>query len=52
MLEKNEKVYLIILVISTIVLIFSALYFTNNCPKCDETYAATKATPVVVYKIG
>jgi len=51
MLQKNEKVYLIILVSSAIILIFTALYFTNKCPKCDETYKATKETSVIVYKI-
>ena len=52
MLENNEKVYLIILVISTIVLIFTALYFTNNCPECGQTYSSKSSKPVIVYKIG
>ena len=52
MLEQNEKVYLIILVTSAILLIFMALYFTNNCPDCDETYSRKHDRPVVVYRIG
>lgn len=52
MLEKNEKVYLIILVISMIILIFTALYFTNNCPDCDETYYNKNNKQIIVYKIS
>lgn len=51
MLEKNEKVYLIILVTSVIILIFMALYFTNNCPKCDETYSIKDERPFIIYQI-
>lgn len=49
MLDKKEKVYLIVLVISAIILIFVTLYFTYNCPK---TYSVTDRQPIVVYKIG
>jgi predicted RNA-binding Zn-ribbon protein involved in translation (DUF1610 family) len=52
MLEKNEKVYLIVLVISVIILIFTALYFTFNCPGCGETYSRKHGKPVIVYRIG
>ena len=54
MLEKNEKVYLSILVISTIVLIFTAIYISNRCPDCDKTYSKNKNPnqSIVVYRIG
>jgi hypothetical protein len=52
MLQKKEKVYLIGLIISTIFLIFMALYFTNNCPECEETYSRKNDRPIVVYRIG
>lgn len=52
MLEKNEKVYLIVLITSTIILIIMALYFTNNCPECEETYSRKNDRPVVIYRIG
>jgi hypothetical protein len=52
MLEKNEKMYLIFLVASAIILIFLALYFTNNCPECEETYSRKNDRPIVVYRIG
>lgn len=52
MLEKKEKVYLIILVISMIILIFTALYFNNNCYDYDETYSNKNNKPIIVYKIS
>lgn len=52
MLDQKEKVYLIVLVISAIILIFVTLYFTYNCPNCDETYSVKEKQPIVVYKIG
>jgi cell division protein FtsL len=52
MLEQNEKVYLIVIVTSAIILIFMALYFTNNCLDCDETYYRKDDRPIVVYRIG
>ena len=51
MLENNEKIFLIILVISSIILIFMALYFTNSCPNCDETYSKNKPKSIIVYQI-
>lgn len=51
MLEKNEKIYLIILVISMIFLIFTILYFTNNCPNY-EIYSNKNNKPIIVYKIN
>lgn len=54
MLEKKEKIYLIVLVISAIVLIFTAIYLSNRCPDCDKTYSGNKnpSQAVIVYKIG
>ena len=52
MLNKKEKFYLIILVISAILLIFTAIYLTNNCPECDKTYSRNDDKPIVVYRIG
>ena len=51
MLEKNEKIFLIILVVSSIILIFMALYFTNICPNCDEIYSNKEPKSVIVYQI-
>lgn len=55
MLEKNEKIYLIILVVSAIVLIFTSIYISNRCPDCDRTYAVTSKNAnqaIIVYRIG
>jgi hypothetical protein len=52
MLVKNEKVYLIVLVISAIIMIFTVLYFTYNCPGCEEIYSKKHNKPVIVYRIG
>lgn len=52
MLEKNQKIYLIILVTSALILIFMALYFTNTCPKCAETFSKNEPKSVIVYQIG
>ena len=52
MVEKNENIYLVILVISAIILIFTSIYLTYNCPKCGETYSRKQEQPVIVYKIG
>lgn len=49
MLEHKEKVYLIILVLSAIILIFTALYLTNNYP---ETYSKKNNQPFIVYQIS
>ena len=51
MLEKNEKVYLSILVISVIFLIFTILYFTDTCPEYNEIYSNKNNKPIIVYKI-
>ena len=50
--NKQEKIYLIGLVISAIILIFTTVYFTYNCPKCGETYNIKKDQSVIVYRIG
>ena len=52
MLEKNQKVYLIFLVTSALILIFTALYFTNRCPKCAETFSKDEQKSVIVYQIS
>ena len=54
MLEKKEKVYLIVLIVSAIVLIFTTIYITDRCPDCDKTYAKNKNPnqSIVVYRIG
>ncbi len=52
MLEKSEKIYIIIGVISVIILICITLYFTFYCPKC-EVFSPKRDInrPVVVYQI-
>ena len=52
MLNENEKIYIIILVISSILLIFTAIYLTNNCPECEKNYSRKDERPIVVYRIG
>lgn len=51
MLEKNEKIYLIILVMSVIILIFMSVYIRNKCSRCDETYNKKSNQPIIVYKL-
>jgi len=51
MLDKTEKVYLVILVTSVIILIFTALYITNNCPECDRLCSKKDEQPIIVYQI-
>ena len=52
MLEKQEKVYIIILVTSVITLIFSTLFITFHCPKCDVFSSDRNINrPVIVYKL-
>lgn len=50
--SKQERVYLISLVSSAIILIFIILYLWNNCPKCDETFSKNRNKPIIIYKIG
>lgn len=52
MLEKNQKIYLIVLVTSALILICMALYFSTACPKCDETFSKTEPKTVIIYQIG
>ena len=51
MLEKHEKIFLFTLVISAIILIILAVYFTYRCPECDKTYSGQNNQPIIVYKI-
>jgi cell division protein FtsL len=52
MLEKKEKVYLSVLIVSAILLIFTAIYISNRCPDCDKTYSKNPNQSIVVYRIG
>jgi len=52
MLEKKEKVLLISFIMGIIVLIFLALFLSNKCRGCDETYKARKDQPIIIYKIS
>jgi hypothetical protein len=51
MLEKNEKTYLIVLVLISISLIFTVVYITYDCPNCNETFAKNTKRPVIIYKL-
>lgn len=52
MLEKDEKIYLIVLVTSAIILIFTTVYLSYRCPKCNETYSRKTDQPVIIYRVG
>ena len=52
MWEKKEKIALIVFVLGAMALIFTIMYITFNCPRCNETYNKNKNQPVIVYKIG
>lgn len=53
MLDRYEKIYLVVLVISTIILIFTVLYFTNKCPETYSPKSSKKPErPLIVYKIN
>jgi hypothetical protein len=50
--NKEEKIYLIVLVISAIIITFIIIYIWNKCPNCNETYSLKSNKPVIVYKLG
>ena len=49
---EKEKIYLLVLLVSIIILIFVIIYLRNNCPECRQTYSPKPEQPVVVYRIG
>ena len=48
MLEKEEKIYLVILIISTLILVYYTIYLFNNP---EDKYKKCKERPIIVYKI-
>ena len=52
MLEKKEKIYIIIQVIAIIILICTTLHLTSYCPKC-EIFSPDRNInrPIIVYKL-
>ena len=52
MLQKNERRYLIFLIVMVIILIFSTIYITFNCPTCNDIFSNKYKSPVIVYKLG
>ena len=50
--KKEEKIYLIVLVISAIIITFLIIYIWKNCPECNETYSKRSHKPVIIYKVG
>lgn len=53
MLQKHEKIYLIVLTISVIILVFCTLHLRNYCSECSEVFnqPKTKNNPIIVYTI-
>lgn len=55
MIDKKEKIYLITLISSCIILIFSIIFLTYRCPRCNEVYKIkdkrNDVKPIIIYKV-
>ena len=52
MLDKSEKIYVIIQVTAIIILICTTMYFTFYCPKCEAFSAKRDINrPIIVYQL-
>lgn len=56
MIDKKEKIYLITLISSCIILIFSIIFLTYRCPNCNEVYKINdknnkEIKSIIIYKV-
>ena len=57
MIDKKEKIYIISLISSSIILIFSIIFLTYRCPNCNDVYKIytknnqKEIKPIIIYKV-